>query len=94
MQSVTERLAEAKRGSVLPGDERANALAEEHREVMSEYFHCTHSMHVVIARRYVAEAGFREFYEQVEPGLAVWLKQVIDANVRSVGIDPDTAAWD
>ena len=94
MQSVTERLGKAKRSSVLPGDERANALAEEHRAVMSEYFHCTHSMHVVIARRYVAEAGFREFYEQVEPGLAVWLKQVIDANARTAGIDPDTAAWE
>ena len=94
MESVTERLAEAMRGSVLPGDERANTLAEEHREVLCEYFHCTHAMHVLIARRYEDEAGFREFYDQAEPGLAAWLKQVIDANARSVGIDPNTAAWD
>lgn len=60
---------------------------------MSEYFHCTHPMHVLIARRYVNEAAFQEFYERVEPGLAAWLKQVIDANARSAGVDPDTAAW-
>lgn len=93
MQSVTERLAQGKRENVLPGDERANALAEEHREVMSEYFHCTHAMHVLIARRYVDEAGFQEFYERVDAGLAAWLKLVIDANARSAGVDPDTAVW-
>ena len=93
MQSVTERLAEANREAVLPGSERANALAEKHREVMSEYFHCTHSMHVLIARRYVAEAGFLQYYESLEPGLADWLKQTIDANARAAGVDPDTATW-
>lgn len=93
MQSVTERLAEAKRDAVLPGSKRANALAEKHREVMSEYFHCTHSMHVLIARRYVAEPGFLQYYESLEPGLAVWLKQAIDANARAAGVDPETATW-
>lgn len=93
MQSITERLAEAKRDAVLPGSQRANALAEEHRKVMGEYFHCTHSMHVLIARRYVAEAGFLQFFESLEPGLADWLKQAIDANARTAGVDPDTATW-
>lgn len=93
MQSVTERLAEAKRDAVLPGSQRGNALAEKHREVMSEYFHCTHSMHVLIARRYVAEAGFLRYYEALEPGLAGWLKQTIDANARAAGVDPETAIW-
>lgn len=93
METVTVRLAEAKRGAVLPGSRRGNALAEEHREVMSEYFHCTHSMHVLIARRYVAEAGFLEYYEALEPGLADWLKRIIDANARAAGVDPDTAMW-
>ena len=93
MQSVTGRLAEATRDAVLPGSERANALAEKHREVISEYFHCTHSMHVLIARRYVTEAGFLQYYEALEPGLAEWLKQAIDANAQAAGVDPDTAAW-
>lgn len=93
MQSVTGLLAKAKRDAVLPGSHRANALAEEHREVMSEYFHCTHSMHVLIARRYVAEPGFLQYHESLEPGLAAWLKQTIDANARAAGVDPDTATW-
>lgn len=93
MQSVTESLAEAKRDAVLPGSQCGNALAEKHREVMSEYFHCTHSMHVLIARRYVAEAGFLQYYEALEPGLAAWIKQAIDANARAAGVDPGTATW-
>lgn len=94
MRLVTELLAEAKRESIVPGSEQANALAENHREVMSEYFHCTHSMHVVIARRYVTEDGFLQYYESVESGLAAWLKETIDANARAAGVDPDAAVWE
>ncbi|MFD1845177.1 TipAS antibiotic-recognition domain-containing protein [Arthrobacter flavus] len=94
MEEITNALAEAKRSGVLPASESANALAEKHREAMSEYFHCTHSMHVVLAGGYVTEPGLQAHYEQAEPGLADWLKQVIDANSRSHGVDPDTAVWE
>ncbi|MFD0758361.1 MerR family transcriptional regulator [Arthrobacter ulcerisalmonis] len=93
MHSVTEHLAEAKRDAVLPGSERANALAESHRKVMSEYFHCTHSMHVLIAQRYVNESGYLQYFESLEPGLADWMKQAIEANARTADVDPDTATW-
>lgn len=93
MEAVTAALVEAKREGVVPGSERANAVAEEHREALSEYFHCTHSMHVLIAVRYEEEPGLCEYYEQVEPGLASWLKQVIDANACAQGVDPATAVW-
>lgn len=93
MEKITNALAEAKRNGVLPTSESAKALAEQHREAMSEYFHCTHSMHVVLAGGYVKEPGLHAHYEQVEPGLADWLKQVIDSNARSHGVDPDTAVW-
>ncbi len=94
MQGVTDALAEAKRAGVAPGNEQANLLAERHREAMSEHFYCTHSMHVLVACRYVTEAGFLEYYDRAEPGLAVWLKQVIDDNARSTGVDPDSAVWE
>ncbi|GAA1126883.1 hypothetical protein GCM10009582_25210 [Arthrobacter flavus] len=93
MEEVTNTLAEAKRTGTLPASERANVLAEKHREVMSEYFHCTHSMHVLLACGYVTEPGLHTHYEQAEPGLAGWLKQVIDANALFHGVDPDTAVW-
>ncbi len=94
VQEATVAAAEAMRQGVWPGSEEANAVAEQHRLMMSEYFHCTHSMHVVLACGYVTEPGLRAYYEQAESGLAVWLKQVIDANARAHGVDPDTAVWE
>lgn len=94
MQDVTDAFALAKRGGVIPGSDAANVLAEDHRAAMGEYFHCTLSMQVLMARRYVAEAGFTEYYDQFEPGLAEWMKLVIDAHARAKGIEPDTAAWE
>jgi DNA-binding transcriptional MerR regulator len=86
-------LATALREGVLPGSDRANALAERHRASMGAYFDCTHSMHVCLARSYVDDPGFRSFYDDIEPGLADWLRAVVDANALARGVDPATATW-
>jgi DNA-binding transcriptional MerR regulator len=91
---VADALARAKRGGAMPGDDDANALAERHRLAMSEYFHCTLSMQVLLARLYVAEPEFAAHYDGIEPGLAAWTKTVIDANARAHGLDPETAVWE
>ena len=97
MASATDALhadlAGAMRSHVEPGTAEANALAERHRAAQSEHFHCTHSMHVLIARRYVTEAGFTAFYDDIEPGLAEWLTRIIDANATAKGVDPSSAQW-
>ncbi|WGW12297.1 MerR family transcriptional regulator [Saxibacter everestensis] len=93
-QEITATLAQAMRDGTSPGSDVANALAERHRTAMSEYFHCTHSMHVLVARRYVTEPGFIESYDRAESGLAAWTKQIIDANALAKGIDPETAVWE
>jgi DNA-binding transcriptional MerR regulator len=93
VQAVIDALAQAKREQVAPGSARADALAERHRAAISEYFHCTLSMQVLMARMYVTETGFAEFYDRTEPGLVAWMKQVIDANARRNGVDPETATW-
>ncbi|KNC19829.1 MerR family transcriptional regulator [Arthrobacter sp. RIT-PI-e] len=94
LQESTDAAAEALRAGVLPGSTEAGAVAEQHRVAMSEYFHCTHSMQVVLARSYVTEPGFRAYYEQAAPGLAVWLQLAIEANARNHGVDPGTARWE
>lgn len=94
MRDVTNAFATAKRNGVMPGSDAANLLAEDHRIAMSEYFHCTLSMQVLVARRYVTEDGFTQYYDQQEPGLAEWMKSVIDARARAGGIEPDTAVWE
>jgi DNA-binding transcriptional MerR regulator len=93
VEALHAELAAALRAGVLPGSDRANALAERHRASMSTYFDCTRSMHVCLARSYVEDPGFRSFYDDIEQGLADWLRAVVDANARAHGVDPATATW-
>jgi MerR family transcriptional regulator, thiopeptide resistance regulator len=50
-------------------------------------------MQVILGRMYEADADFAAHYDGVRPGLAGWLRRVIDANARTHGIDPDSAVW-
>ena len=86
-------LAAAVRGAVRPGSVEANALAERHRASIGAYFDCTPSMHVCLGRTYVTDPGYRSFYDGFAPGLADWLRDAINANARSRGVDPETATW-
>ncbi|MFI6866382.1 MerR family transcriptional regulator [Nocardia sp. NPDC050406] len=87
-------LAAAKRSGRAADSPAANALAERHRALMSHYFDCTHSMQVCLARRFIEEPGYAEYYDALEPGLTVWFRDVIFANAQANGIDPDSATWE
>ena len=50
-------------------------------------------MHVCLGRTYVADPGFAAYYDAIEPGLTLWLRDIIDANARDRGIDPEAATW-
>jgi len=80
------------RGAV-PGDAVSQSLVERHREVFSAFFPITRQMQVHLGRMYAADERFAAHYDAVRPGLAVWLRDAIDASARSHGIDPETAAW-
>lgn len=93
--SALEReLGAAKREGVEPGAERADELADRHREVFSNYFHLTVSMQVCLARMYEQDERFGAHYDGIEPGLAAWLRRVVDQNARRHGVDPEAAAWE
>lgn len=94
LEELEERLAEAQRGGITPGSDRANELAEEHRQSIGVFFPVTHAQQVLIARGYVADPRFKEHYDQRQPGLAQWLKASIDANAQAQGVDPESAQWD
>ena len=87
-------LAAAKRDGVAVDSPEAAALAERHRASIAQFYDCTHSMQVCLARMYTQDERFTETYDTVEPGLAVWLREVIEANARAHGVDPETAAWE
>lgn len=86
-------LATAKVAGVRPGSAEGNALAERHRDSLGVYFDCTLSMQVCLGRMYVDDPEFAAAYDKIEPGLTSWLRDIIQANARGQGIDPQTATW-
>ena len=87
-------LAKAMRSGVEPGSPEANALARWHRKDFNRWFEVSTSKQVLIARGYVADERYARYYDKRAPGLAAWLKDVIDAGARSEGVDPATATWE
>ena len=86
-------LAAAARAGVAPDSPEAAALAERHRASISQFYDCTHSMQVLLARMYRQDERFTQTYESLEPGLTGWLEAAVEANARANGVDPDTATW-
>ena len=87
-------LAEAMRNGVEPGSPEANALARWHRKDFNRWFEVSTSKQVIIARSYVVDERYARYYDKRAPGLAAWLKDVIDACARSEGVDPATVTWE
>ncbi len=92
-ESLETALADAFTKGVEPGSPRANTLAERHRADLNRWFEVSVSKQVLIARGYVADERFARHYNRRAPGLAAWLKEVVDASARAQGVDPSTARW-
>lgn len=93
MRAIELELAQAKRDGVEPGSETANKLVLRHRESLT-WYHVTPSMHVCLTKMYVADARFHAHYDDIEPGLAVWLRDAIEAQAAAEGVDAENARWE
>ncbi|WP_225732781.1 MerR family transcriptional regulator [Pseudoclavibacter sp. CFCC 11306] len=93
-EAVQRELVEAKRADVAPGTIEANRLAEAHRNTINQLFACSHSMHAVLGRMYVEDERFTANLDRWEPGMSVWLRDVIFANAEAHGVDPVQAEWE
>jgi DNA-binding transcriptional MerR regulator len=94
LEDLETALAEALRAGVEPGSDEANALAERHRANVGQWFDVSHARQSLIAQGYTQDPRWTEHYDAREPGLAAWLRAIIDANARANGVDPATAEWD
>lgn len=93
VDALDEALAEACRTGIEPGEDRANELAEAHLRWLNQWMEAGHSNQVILARMYTDDPRFRAHYDDRAPGLAQWLRQVIEENARGHGVDPDSATW-
>ncbi|OAH47513.1 MerR family transcriptional regulator [Dietzia cinnamea] len=87
-------LAAAMRAGVDPGSAEAATLVERHRASISQFYDCSRSMQVLLARMYRQDERFAQTYEAIEPGLTDWIVAAVEADARAHGVDPDTATWD
>jgi MerR family transcriptional regulator, thiopeptide resistance regulator len=78
--ALLEALAQAKRTGVEPGSEQANDLAARHRASIERYYDCGAEMHVGLAQMYLADERFQSYYDDVEPGLAQFVHDIVVAS--------------
>ncbi len=77
---LNRRLAAALTGGAAPDSIEAMDLAEEHHQGIQTFYDCPYPMHRGLAEMYVADERFAKTYNDVAPGLAVWLRDAINAN--------------
>lgn len=70
-------LAEAKRAGVAPGSTRANELAGRHRASIEQFYDCGDDMQRCLVEMYLADERFTAYYDDVEPGLAQFLHDIV-----------------
>lgn len=80
---LMRRWLEALDGDVPATSEQAMALAEEHRQQISAHFYeCSYEIQLGLAEMYLADPRFRAYYDDQRPGLAQYVHDAIEANVR------------
>lgn len=79
-------------GSPAASEEGAD-LAERHRQHIDRSFYpCSPAMHLALGDMYVADGRFSEYWEEVESGLAEYVREAIAANsLRSSSVDETSA---
>jgi DNA-binding transcriptional MerR regulator len=75
-------LAAAKRDGVEPGSAEANELAARHRASIERYYDCDDEMHRCLAEMYLADERFTRYYDDVEPGLAQFVHDIVVASIN------------
>lgn len=78
-------LGDAKRRGVDPTGDEGAALAERHRASIEVFYSCSYAQQRGLADLYLSDERFRKTYEDVEPGLAQWVHDAINANADRHG---------
>ncbi|MGX9295964.1 MerR family transcriptional regulator [Tsukamurella sp. MT6.1] len=79
---VNAAFADALARGVQPGSAEANELAERHRAGIERFYDCDHALQACIAEMYVADERFTKYYEEIAPGLARFVRDVVVANAE------------
>ncbi len=89
LQDYVAALSDAADRGVAPGSAEAAALVERHLASITRYYEAGREKQILLARMYVTDKRFDETYG----GNAQYLLELVEAQARSEGIDPDEAEW-
>jgi DNA-binding transcriptional MerR regulator len=73
-------LGGAKRDGMQPGSAEADELAARHRASIERFYDCGDEMHRNLVEMYLADERFTRYYDEVEPGLAQFLHDIVVAS--------------
>jgi DNA-binding transcriptional MerR regulator len=79
--ALLDALAESKRAGVAPGSPRADELAARHRASIEQFYDCNDDMHRCLVQMYLADERFTRYYDDVEPGLAQYVHDIVVASI-------------
>lgn len=87
--AFVQLLIDARASGVAPGSAEAAEVVEKHYATIAQWYDMTRQRQILLARMYVADERFAETYR----GNADYLLELIEAQARSEGLDPDQAQW-
>ena len=64
-----------------PGSADANDLAARHRASIERFYDCGDEMQRGLVQMYLADERFTRYYDDVEPGLAQFLHDIVVASI-------------
>jgi MerR family transcriptional regulator, thiopeptide resistance regulator len=74
-------LAQSKRAGVAAGSARADDLAARHRASIEQFYDCDDDMQRCLVQMYLTDERFTRYYDDVEPGLAQFLHDIVVASI-------------
>jgi DNA-binding transcriptional MerR regulator len=80
--ALLQALAEAKREGVQPGSPVADELVARHRAAVGRFYDFGSEMHRNLVEMYVADERFTRYYDDVEPGLAQFVHDIVIASIN------------
>lgn len=88
-ESFVAELADARAHGVAPGSTEAATLVEAHRASIARFYDVPRGRQILLARMYVQDDRFSQTYR----GNADYLLELVEAQARNEGLDPDQAQW-
>jgi DNA-binding transcriptional MerR regulator len=79
--ALLQALADAKRDGVEPGSPVADELVARHRASIERFYEFGGEMHRNLVEMYLADERFTRYYDDVEPGLAQFVHDIVIASI-------------